>query len=441
MDALSDSAAAPVAGLIFNPPEPSRPQATERTRELNIQDYCMARFGHALDPGQAQQVAAIMCDREPPVLSRTDPRFAVCFEILGLVPLPFRADDSIKVAQDAMIARETEALVARPSEYHLFLGHRQIDSNRTVGELDEIFKVLGLRCWRDLSQPVQDERAMIRVVESSVYTLYLTNDALSYFVTLEARAAMTLGKPVVVFIEDDKRLPSYAGGSVESATSGWPDDLVTYFQTGQFIGWGGQPYQWNHHAQNARLRDTLERCVAMEVPVPLVGASWVAALAALDGRQPTRAPTDDGGTDGQEVPDGGEEVPVDYSNEPVAPVEAPVIDRDCDMQPKPDPECGNCGRPHADEIEQRNCEYFGRAAARRWAVNVQPTLQFSPSIRPSSLTCRFQVNGPAAPHARLSHQPLTFPRSPKGYHPSSARAACRSALYRASPWAQVRLDA
>jgi|EP01046_Picozoa_sp_COSAG06_P012403 hypothetical protein len=47
---------------------------------------------------------------------------------------------------------------------------------------------------------------MIRgVAESSVYLLYLTHDALSYLITIEARAAMMLSKPVIVLMENDSQ--------------------------------------------------------------------------------------------------------------------------------------------------------------------------------------------------------------------------------------------
>eukprot|EP01052_Picozoa_sp_SAG31_P045685 SAG31_NODE_8443_length_1451_cov_1.200444_2_plen_84_part_01 len=84
-----------------------------------------------------------------------------------------------------------------------------------MGEIDAIFTHrLGMRCWRDVSQTMQDLDSMIRgVAASSVYLLYLTNDALSYFVTIEARVALTLQKPVIVVMENDKRKPSYAGGT------------------------------------------------------------------------------------------------------------------------------------------------------------------------------------------------------------------------------------
>ena len=53
-----------------------------------------------------------------------------------------------------------------------------------------------MHCWRDLSQTVQDVHSMIRgVAESSFYLLYMTSDALSYYATIEARAAVALRKP------------------------------------------------------------------------------------------------------------------------------------------------------------------------------------------------------------------------------------------------------
>ena len=111
--------------------------------------------------------------------------------------------------------------------YHLFLGHRQRGGGSQVGELYEIWKSLGVTCWRDLAQIRQDTTAMIRgVAESSVYTLYLTNDALSQYVLLEAWAAMKLEKPVIVLVDNDSRKHSYAGSSVEEAIEGWPQDLI-----------------------------------------------------------------------------------------------------------------------------------------------------------------------------------------------------------------------
>jgi ubiquitin len=35
-------------------------------------------------------------------------------------------------------------------------------------------------------------------------------------------------------------------------------------------------------------------------------------------------------------------------------------------EPEPEPKlCRNCGQPHADDTEMRNCEWFGRAARKR----------------------------------------------------------------------------
>jgi len=43
---------------------------------------------------------------------------------------------------------------------------------------------------------------MVRgVATASVYTLFLTKRALAYFVTIEARAAMMLNKPVIIILE------------------------------------------------------------------------------------------------------------------------------------------------------------------------------------------------------------------------------------------------
>ena len=149
---------------------------------------------------------------------------------------------------------------------------------------------LGLQCWRDLKQTVQDLDAMIRgVAESSVYLLYLTSDALSYYVTIEARAAMALHKPCILLLENDKRKPSYAGGKVEVATAGWPADLREYFSTGRYVAWGGEPFEWSLADQDAKLRTILERCAEVGPPVPAIAAgvvgravSWAGALEKLE---------------------------------------------------------------------------------------------------------------------------------------------------------------
>eukprot|EP01046_Picozoa_sp_COSAG06_P015303 COSAG06_NODE_974_length_11258_cov_31.877319_9_plen_729_part_00 len=179
---------------------------------------------------------------------------------------------------------EAESLRETPPNFHFFLGHRQVGGGSQIGELDEIFRSrLGLWCWRDLSQSVQDVAAMIRgVAQSSVYTLYLTKDALSYYVTIEARAAMILGKPVIVLMENDSRKPSYAGGSIESATEGWPVDLKAYLNTGRFVAWGGQPFEWSRADQDAKLKTVLEWCLATDAPVPASGVVWAAAVQAIE---------------------------------------------------------------------------------------------------------------------------------------------------------------
>ena len=126
----------------------------------------------------------------------------------------------------------TESLNSIDPKYHVFFGHRQMDGSAQIGELCNIFEHrLDLHCWRNISQTEQDVDAMIRgVAEPAVHLLYLTKNVLSYYVTIEARAAMTLKKLAIVLMEDDDRKPSYAGGSIEVATKGWPADLVDYLE-------------------------------------------------------------------------------------------------------------------------------------------------------------------------------------------------------------------
>ena len=154
--------------------------------------------------------------------------------------------------------------------YHIFLGHRQVGGGSHIGELDALLTLwLGLRCWRDTSQTIQDVNAMIRgVAESSVYLLYLTSDALSCYVTIEARAAMALKKPCLILMENNKEKPAYAGGSIDAATAGWPADLQEYFSTGRYVSWGGEPFEWSDAGQNAKLRTIFERCAEVGPPVP-----------------------------------------------------------------------------------------------------------------------------------------------------------------------------
>jgi len=213
--------------------------------------------------------------------------------------------------QEVKITERIQAESLRNSEpqYHLFLGHRQVGGGAQVGELDTLLQQLlstdggmqaGRRwCWRDLSQQVQDLDAMIRgVAQSSVYLLYLTRDALSYYVTIEARAAMMLEKPLIVLMENDSRKDSYAGGKVELAVHGWPADLQEYFQTGRFVAWGGQPFEWSLNDQVAKLKTILQRCAEIGPSVPSGGISWADALKKLD------APTDaaqPGGTWGAQL--------------------------------------------------------------------------------------------------------------------------------------------
>jgi hypothetical protein len=201
---------------------------------------------------------------------------------------------------------EAESLRQAQPKFHLFLGHRQVGGGSQIGELDAILTHrLHLTCWRDLTQTVQDVEAMIRgVAHSAVYLLYLTRDALSYYVTIEARAAMMLGKPVLLLLENDSRKPSYAGGSVEAATSGWPDDLKAYFQTGRFFAWGGQPFEWSAADQDAKLRTLLERCKEVDSPVPAEAESWGSALDTLANKvaSAVKRPHGDSDSDGESTP-------------------------------------------------------------------------------------------------------------------------------------------
>ena len=192
------------------------------------------------------------------------------------------AHDGWRVEQEAKIRQIFEKLAvglqtpAPPLLLHFFLGHRQVSGGSQIGELYEIFTSrLGLKCWRDLSQTLQDVEAMIRgVAESSVYLLYLTHDALSYFVTIEARAAMMLDKPVIVMMQNDSRKDNYAGGSLESALQGWPQDLHDYLRTACFVAWEGQPFEWRRHDQNAKLKTVLDWCAAVGAQVPAASVGW-----------------------------------------------------------------------------------------------------------------------------------------------------------------------
>lgn len=211
--------------------------------------------------------------------------------------------------QEQKIAERIRAESLRSAElvYHFFLGHRQVGGGSQVGELEANLKWrLGIDCWRDLSQAVQDLDAMIRgVAQSSVYLLYLTKgegslDALSYYVTIEARAAMILEKPVVVLLENDRRKGSFAG-SPERAMAGWPAELREYFQSGRFFAWGGEPYEWSIADQEAKLRGVLEYAQAVKAPVPPGRIGWASALDAL------MQPSDD--HDGlDEIEDGLDEI-------------------------------------------------------------------------------------------------------------------------------------
>eukprot|EP01047_Picozoa_sp_COSAG01_P015044 COSAG01_NODE_745_length_13872_cov_40.816525_7_plen_3569_part_00 len=172
--------------------------------------------------------------------------------------------------------------------YHFFLCYQQVGGGSQVGELYALLTHrLGLKCCRDLSQALQDVDAKIRgVAQSSVYVLYLTrgdgsHDALSYYVTVEARAAMMLEKPVVVLMENDKRKPSYAGGSIERAIAGWPVDLQEYFHNGRFVAWGGQPYEWSEVDMDAKLKTVLDRCKTINPPIPSGTTSWADAVTKL----------------------------------------------------------------------------------------------------------------------------------------------------------------
>ncbi len=172
-----------------------------------------------------------------------------------------------------------------PRQYHIFQGHRQVGGGARTGNLYEIFTSrLGLACWRDHNETIKDVPAMIcGVAQSCVYMLYLTSDALSYYVTLEARVAMMLGKPAIIVLENDPRLPSFAGKSVEIATKGWPKDLAAYFEGAaiKYCAWGGAPHEWSEERENAVLADMLKWCMAVKVPIPSDATGWNEALELL----------------------------------------------------------------------------------------------------------------------------------------------------------------
>ena len=120
---------------------------------------------------------------------------------------------------------------------------------------------------------------------------------------------MELGKPLLLLMENDSRKPSYAGGSVESATAGWPQDLKTYFWSGRFVAWGGQPYEWSLGDQDAKLETVLQRCEEMGAAVPSGGVQWADAVRTL-GRTRSECAPEPGhgahgggsGTQGQRTP-------------------------------------------------------------------------------------------------------------------------------------------
>jgi hypothetical protein len=213
-------------------------------------------------------------------------------------PAPEPQTDTVTLPDPEQWRAENEAIIEAaigdlrelPPKYHLFLGHRQVGGGAQVSHLYEMWRSLGVSCWVDLAQTRQDTAAMIRgVAESSVYTLYLTNDALSKYVLLEAWAAMQLQKPVIVLADADSRKPSYAGGDVMAATDGWPQDLKDYFWTGRFVTWGGQPMEWSLRVQYAHLGTILDCCMLWEsegrAPVPSGRATWDHALGALRRRE------------------------------------------------------------------------------------------------------------------------------------------------------------
>ena len=118
-----------------------------------------------------------------------------------------------------------------------------------------------------------------------------------------------------------------------------------------------------------------------QAPAPaemdLLSAEKIINILDGDSQEKKGAPNDDGWVDvaaPSVAPPGTGEDSVEPVTPPSAALDAPAIEMTMQPEPEPEPElepepeprcCGNCGRPHADETEQRNCEYFGRAAAKR----------------------------------------------------------------------------
>jgi hypothetical protein len=177
--------------------------------------------------------------------------------------------------------RQDRSLQDAQPRHYFFLGHRQAEANYQIAELHSIFQDrLGMNCWRDLAEKKVDVNAMIRgVAESAVYLLYLTKESYTYYVSIEARVAMMLGKPLVLLLENDRRHHGYAGGSVEAAIKDWPQDLKSYFDRGLIVAWGGQPFEWRKDDQDAKLKIILDRCADENVPAP---GSWHDARGKLD---------------------------------------------------------------------------------------------------------------------------------------------------------------
>lgn len=66
--------------------QPKEPERVNTAGRDLIQSYCKTRFGRVLSNRQTDVVIQCLCDQNPPVLNRNDPRFEEAFEMVDSLP-------------------------------------------------------------------------------------------------------------------------------------------------------------------------------------------------------------------------------------------------------------------------------------------------------------------------------------------------------------------
>eukprot|EP00927_Polykrikos_kofoidii_P086020 TRINITY_DN9518_c0_g1_i1.p1 TRINITY_DN9518_c0_g1~~TRINITY_DN9518_c0_g1_i1.p1 ORF type:complete len:1125 (-),score=165.59 TRINITY_DN9518_c0_g1_i1:80-3418(-) len=150
-------------------------------------------------------------------------------------------------ADECLIKRRDKHTGLSPGcSTHFFLSHYQKNGGDQVATLQLELEAIGFLSWLDnKAEKINTEGMMQGIDEACVFLLFLTKGALSRpYVQMEVRHALTVGKPIVLVHEDDKRK-----GAFDFDKSEIPSDLHHVVDNIESI-----PYRRRRWEANAMLR-------------------------------------------------------------------------------------------------------------------------------------------------------------------------------------------